>query len=392
MSYTEAQVAEMLKALGTVQNDLRGKMENRMDGLDKDLEEQKKLINTLETVLARSGFPGGATARGDGTSPIGFSNTPSMNARFAVDISGRKIPVLARGDKMSASYPRPAEGGDWSIGDFVRGSMGLNVSASVLERGVSTVPLFIGSQIIDMVREKARIVQAGALTIPIEGKTTLCRIVSDATVSEHTEAANDIAESVPVFTPVSFDPKTLTALIPLSLEVVQDSPNLDAALRQSISGAFALKLDQLGIATILADTDVPTSASSEVTDAWAGILAAVGSMLAVNQGLPKACICGPADYIARAGQLASTAGSWLGAPPILKDMLDLETTGMTDGFAILGNFELGFGIAVRQPMTLEVIRWGKPTYGSHILVAFARMAGYVLQPNHLYNQVDTVTP
>ena len=267
----------------------------------------------------------------------------------------------------------------------------LNIGGGILERGTATVPLFIGSQIVDMVREKARIVQAGALTIPLpNGPMNLCRIVSDPTVSEHTEAANDIQESVPVFEPVVMDPKTLAVLIPLSLEIVQDSPNLDAALQQSISSAFALKLDQLSIAKILADTAIPTSATSEVTDTWPGILVAVGSMLAANQGLPKAAIVGPGDYIARAGQLASTAGSWLGAPPILKDMLDLETSGMTDGFAILGNFELGFAIAVRQEMRLEVIRWGKPGYGSHILVAFARMAGYVLQPNHLYNQVDTV--
>ena len=366
----------MIEKIGTEVVDFRAKYDGRVANLEKQ-------INSLETHMARQQFPGGG---GSGSIGGGTATT-----HFAVDIQGRKIPVLARGDKMSASYPRPSEGGDWNVGDFVKSSMGIGgVQASVLERGVSTVPLFIGSQIIDMVREKARIIQAGALTIPIEGPTNLCRIVSDPTVSEHTEAANDITESVPVFAPVSLDPKTLAVLIPLSLEVVQDSPNLDAALRQSISGAFALKMDQLSIAKILADTDIPDSATSEVTDTWAGVLTAVSSMLALNQGLPKACICGPGDYIARAGQLASTAGSWLGAPPILAGMLDLETTGMTDGFAILGNFELGFGIAVRQPMTLEVIRWGKPGYGSHILVAFARMAGYVLQPNHLYNQVDTV--
>jgi HK97 family phage major capsid protein len=307
---------------------------------------------------------------------------------FAVDVDGRKIPVLMRGDRMVGLFPKPATASDWSIADFVRGSMG--IQASVVERDAATVPLYIGSQIVDMVREKARIVQAGALTIPIQGPTNICRIVSDPTVSEHTEATDDIAESVPVFTPVSLDPKTLAVRIPLTLEIVQDSPNLDAALQQSISAAFALKLDQLGVATILADGNVPTSGESEATDAWAGMLAAVGTMLAADQDIPKACICGTTDYITRAGELASTAGTWLGPPPVLKDMLDLPTTGMTDGFAILGNFQLGFGIAVRQDLRLELIRWGKPGYGSHVLIAFARMVGYVLQPGHLYNQVDTV--
>jgi HK97 family phage major capsid protein len=385
MAYTEKEVQGMLEAIGKAHTELRGKVENRMDSYDKELDAAQAALKTLENAVARREAPGGSSISG-------LCSTPAAGVRWAVDIQGRKIPILARGDKMSVSYPKPsAEGGDWSIADFVRGSMGMKVQASVIERGAATVPLFIGSQIIDMVREKARVVQAGALTIPIEGPTNLCRIVSDPVVNEHTEAADDIDESVPVFTPVVLDPKTLAVLIPLSLEIVQDSPNLDAALRQSISSAFALKLDQLTIAAILADTAIPDSATSEVTDSWAGTLKAVGSMLALNQGIPKACICGPGDYIARAGQLASTGGQWLGAPPILKDMLDLETSGMTDGFAILGNFELGVGLAVRQELTLEVIRWGKPGYGSHILVAFARMAGYVLQPNRLYNQVDAVT-
>jgi HK97 family phage major capsid protein len=383
MSYSEKDVQGMLEAIGKVNAETRGKFENRMDQYDKELDDEKRAREAVETAIARSAFPGGGSS-------LGVSDSAPLSDKFAVDIEGRMIPVLAKGDKLAASYPRPSEGGDWNIADFVRGSMGIKVQASVIERGAATVPLFIGSQIVDMVRAKARIVQAGALTIPIEGPTNICRIVSDPTVTEHTESANDINESIPVFAPVVMDPKTLAVLIPLSLEIVQDSPNLDAALRQSISAAFALKLDSLSIAKILADTAIPDSATSEPTDTWAGTLKAVGSMLAANQGLPKALICGPGDYIARAGELASTAGSWLGAPPVLKDMLDLETSGMTDGFAILGNFELGFGIAVRQALTLEVVRWGKPGYGSHILVAFARMAGYVLQPNHLYKQVDTV--
>jgi hypothetical protein len=71
-------------------------------------------------------------------------------------------------------------------------------------------------------------------------------------------------------------------------------------------------------------------------------------------------------------------------------MLDLETSGMPGGTAILGDFARGFGIAVRHELRLELVRWGKPTYGSHVLVAFCRMAGYVLQPNHLYIAQSTV--
>jgi hypothetical protein len=249
----------------------------------------------------------------------------------------------------------------------------------------------VSARIIDAIRAKARVVQAGALTIPIEGKTSIARIDADPTVIEHTEGAGDITESLPVFSPVALDPKVLACLIPLSIEVVQDSPNLDAALNRSIAAAFASKLDTLSIATILADGTIPTSGAGEATDSWAGVVAALGSMLAADQDIPSALICGPGDFAARAGELSSETLQWLGPVPVLATMLDLPTTSMSDGTAIYGGFAAGFGIAVRQELRLEVVRWGKAAYGSHLLVAYARMGGNVLQPASLYIQQASVS-
>ena len=372
MSYTKAEVVEIIRDVGKAYAE-------KVEEYEKNQQAMKRQLDGLETAVAQSQFPGGG----------GGKKKPLDPGKFAVTVDGKTIPVLAKGERMADLFPAPAQGA-WSIGDFVRASMGMQIRGEVLERGSSTVPSYISSQIIDAVREKARIMQAGAITIPIEGKTTIARIDGDPTVYEHVEAANDIQESIPVFSPVELNPRTLAALIPLSLEIVQDSPNLDAALQASISAAFALKLDQLGIAKILADTNIPTSSEAEATNDWAGVLKAVGSMLGADQEIPKAMICSPGDFIDRASQVASTSGVWLGAPPALKDMLDLETTGMSDGTAILGDFSKGFGIAVRHELRLELVRWGKPTYGSHILVAYARMAGYVLQPNHLYIAQSTV--
>jgi len=339
---------------------------------DERLNEYEAKVESMETIAGRGAFGGGVKR-----------NTEA--SKVAIDINGRKIPVFAKGEKMSDMFPSPSlEDETFSLGDFVRGSMGLEVKASVLERGSASVPTYLSAQIIDDVRAKARLFQAGAVTIPVEGKTVICRISSDPTVIEHTEAANDITESVPVFEPVTLDPKMLAALIPVTVEIVQDSPNLDAALQMSIAAAFANKVDTLGIATILADSDIPTSSSTEATGSWAGILAATGSMLAADQDIPKALICSPGDFIARASQTADSSGTWLGAPPVLEKMLDLPTTSMSDSTGIMGDFSIGFGVASRVDMQLELIRWGKPGYGSHLLVAWARMAGYVLQPKALY--------
>ena len=154
--------------------------------------------------------------------------------------------------------------------------------------GPALVPTGVGSQVIDKVRAKTAIVAAGAGTIIIGGPTNLARLTQDPTVYQHTEAATDISESDILATPVSLNPKLLAVLVPLSVELVSDSPNLDALLQTSIAAAFAAKIDALSIATLLADANIPKSAVTQDPAIWLKTLEAVGSALAVNQDLPFA--------------------------------------------------------------------------------------------------------
>jgi len=56
----------------------------------------------------------------------------------------------------------------------------------------------------------------------------------------------------------------------------------------------------------------------------------------------------------------------------------------------LGDFAKGVAIAVRRNLQLEVVRFQAPTKATHLLVASARLEGYVLQPAALYIQKTTV--
>jgi HK97 family phage major capsid protein len=234
------------------------------------------------------------------------------------------------------------------------------------------------------------LVEAGAGSIIIDGPTNLARITTSPTVHLHTEGETDISESDVVATAVVLNPKVLAVLIPLTTELVQDSPNLDAVLNMALAQAFAAKVDALGLAALLADAGIPESAAGQDPAIWAKVLEAVGSALALNQGIPHAHISAPADFIARAAQLASTAGSWLGKPPALAGMAELQTSVLTAGTALFGNFAEAFALAVRSDLRVEVVRHAKPTSGSHLLVAHARIGGIVLQPGKLYRQLKTV--
>jgi hypothetical protein len=304
---------------------------------------------------------------------------------FVTTTDGKRIPLLTKGDCLASYYEKGDDSFD--IGEYVRDAMmGSRKAAS----GPALVPEYLGAQIIDDVRRAAVIVTAGAGTITIDGPTVLARISGDPTVYQHTEGADDIVESDIDLEPVTVNPKMLAALVPLTQEVVSDSPNLNAVLNAALVAAFAGKLDALSLAKILADTNIPTSAAGQDPADWAKVLAAVGAAMGANQPLPNALIGNTADFIARASQLASGAGSWLGKPPVLTEMGEHPTTGVSAGTAILGGFNRAFAVALRQELRLEVIRWNKPGKATHLLVAHMRADGVVLQPKGLFIQQKTV--
>lgn len=303
---------------------------------------------------------------------------------FSVKVGQEVFPALRNDQKLAAYSTRPLDGEEFSLGDYVKAGLGMIRPTAALTSNSGLVPTYTSSNIIDDVRAASTIVQAGALTVPIDGPTNLCRIDGDAIVYQHTEGAEDISDSQPTFSPVLLEPKALVASVPISAELVADSENLDQALQMSLAQAFAAKLDSLAVLKILADTDINSSGTSQDPATWAGVLAAIGSALGLDQQMPKAHISSHADFIARAGQ-TDTGGAWLNRPEALKDMLELFTTKIDAGTAIFGDFT-GIGIALRQDLRLELIRFQSSSTYSHLLVAHARAEGYVLQPKKLFLQ------
>jgi len=59
MSYSEQQVIAMLKEIGDTNADIRGKIENRLDGFDKELDSVRSTTKNIENAVALSLSPGG---------------------------------------------------------------------------------------------------------------------------------------------------------------------------------------------------------------------------------------------------------------------------------------------------------------------------------------------
>jgi HK97 family phage major capsid protein len=345
------------------------------------------LCDRSNTLMAEAGLPASRRLTDpQEPEPQNHFRRHSASA-WAVLPDGETIKAFLPNEKLADQHYAPQRGeAEFSIGGWVRAGMGISSPrGQVLERELGTgalVPIGIVNRIIDLIRARSVVVKSGATTIPIPGPMDICRIISDCTVYTHSEGATDVSESVPVFDSVRLDPPSLGALVPLSMELAEDSGNLDRVLEVAIGGAFSSKLDENCIDILRLDAGITDGSADPAL--WDGILTAVSAMLSLNMDLPPALIGSPADFVSRATEKASTGGAWLGRPSILMDVNELETTSFSTGQAVLGNFETGFCLACRRDLKLELIRFQKPTALSHVLVCTMRIGGVVLQPGALY--------
>ena len=301
---------------------------------------------------------------------------------------GRVFPVLRSGDRL-ADRIKPKDS-DFDLGEYVYAAIKGSAGTKAVVSGPALVSTSLAGQVIDAVRAATTIVAAGARTVIIEGGgQVMGRVVGDPTIHQHTEGANDVTVSDMTMDAVTMTPKALVARVPITAEALADSPNLDAALRASLTAAFAAKLDALIMATMLADANIPHSAAGQDPALWGKCLEAVAAAMAANQPIPTAMITNTADFIARASQLANTAGSWLGKPPALANMVEYPTTVLAAGTALYGGFDSVL-IAMRQEMRFEVIRFADAGRYQHELIAHMRADGYVSQPGRLFKQRKTV--
>ncbi|MDT3680302.1 MAG: phage major capsid protein [Burkholderiaceae bacterium] len=337
-------------------------------------EQVAELRDRLETLESKRGGPGVTTAAG----------APLLQFKSA---SGQTYPLLRSTDRLAG---RETKADDFNLAEWVHAQIAGATSTKAVSSGPALVETALSSRIIDAVRDATTIIRAGAQTVMIDQPTAMGRITGDPTVFQHTEGSNDITPSDVSVDAVTLNPKVLAATVPLTGEVLADSPNLGAILETSLTAAFAVKLDALALATILADANVPKSAAGQDTALWAKTLEAVGAAMAAKQPLPTGLICNTADFIARASQLASTAGSWLGKPPALAGMTEYPTTAITAGTALLGGFAESVLIAMRQGLRFEIVRWNDPGRYSHLLIAHMRADGIVFQPKRLFKQLKTV--
>lgn len=190
----------------------------------------------------------------------------------------RLVPVLAHSDSLAALEGKAADPNgigmsSWgktdtpSVGRVLRGivlggraddateladerkSLGMSSDPA----GGYTVAGALAANWIDALRAQMVLSRAGCRTIPMGTSTlSLARVVDDPTISWHAENAA-LGTGDPTFGAVNLTAKTCVCLVRLSLELSQDSANIEQILQSTINSAMAGAIDSAGLVGVTVD-------------------------------------------------------------------------------------------------------------------------------------------
>jgi HK97 family phage major capsid protein len=223
----------------------------------KQLAELREDVDNVNKVLNR---PFASRKVSEGASPA-----PERRETWVDTKSRTVVPVLNKSDRLSDE--RAADEPDVSLGRFLRGIVlggrahdhrELEAERKAMSIGVDpsggyTVSGALSREWIDLLRAKMVLQQAGCRTIPMEtGELTLARVTGDPTVQWHGEG-KALEDSNATLGAVRLHAKTVTCLVKASLELMQDSANIETILSNVMTTAVAQAIDSAGLNGVTTD-------------------------------------------------------------------------------------------------------------------------------------------
>jgi len=402
-----AELVEKIKALRTkVESDGRehlSKTERR------EFEDIDKAITNLDLDWHDQGKPivGDKFPVDDGIGSLGGDGTDHLFVRTK---GGREIRVVEPHESIRVALPHMGDPGDLSIGRCVRAlvtgdwtnaqreleaTRTMGAGSDVL--GGFLLPEPLSAQVIDAARAKARVLQAGARTIPMDsGTLTVAKVASEPTAYWRHENL-DVTESDATFEQFVLRAKTVAALVRVSIELIEDASNLDGLLTEMLGSAVGLEIDRvclrgkgaeaepLGLANT---TGIGTVAAGG-TISYQDFSNAVQQVAAAN-GEAKAAIYHP-QTAGDLDRLLDGNGQWLVPPDSFKGLKHLTTTqvpitlgaGEDETEAYVGDFS-HLWLGVRTQARVEASREANDAFKKlQVLIrVYARVDVAVVRPAH----------
>lgn len=209
----------------------------KYEGLSDELYRIERVDDLDRGQDTRSGFDGRTWLRGALGSPAPVNpHCFGLETRMADVVTDDRYANLERPLSIGKIVKGVATG-DWKDADLEHRSLTISGSAGV------TVPTPNSTEILDLARNKSRVQQAGARTIPMPSSTyKMVRVTGDGSVGWRAENAA-FASSDMTFEAVTFAAKMIGGIDKISIELAEDAQGLDQAINDSLSSRIALALD-----------------------------------------------------------------------------------------------------------------------------------------------------
>lgn len=297
--------------------------------------------------------------------------------------NAKAVPVLAKGESFGAGLSDGRSAG-YGFGDYVaamvRGTENHDIRAALSEgtdsAGGYTVPTRLMTQLIDAMRAKTSVIQAGAQTVRLDTqKTNIARLASDPSAAWRLEAGT-VAESDPTFEQVQFNARSLAVLVKVSREVLDDTVNLNEALMNAFAKSMAVETDRVclfgtgtapeprGVVNTTNVGSVSMGTNGAALADWSKVLDTILELKQDNANDPTAMILAPRTWRTIEG-FVDSQGQPLRAPQSIERIPRLVSTtvpvNQTQGTAnnastiVLGDF-MQMMLGVRSELRIEVLR------------------------------------
>lgn len=300
---TRARAVECISALDTAtrgrspsaeERSARSSMQAALDGAEAEI--RGAGMPSTSVISTRTEY----AAPGDGPEVLrrdqSFAEWARRTGQIPADhLSGRPLNL--------GIYLRGMTTGDWPAGsDLERRVMG----EGTLTAGGYAVPTVLSASIIELARNQARVLQAGATVVPMSTQTVnLAKWAGDPAVAWHSENAL-ITASDATLARVQLVAKSLSSLVVVSRELLEDAEpgSVDVELRQAFAAQFALTLDSAalygtgvapspqGIKSASGVSVTPLGANGAALTNWDPVVNAIYALRAANEN-PSGVIYSP---------------------------------------------------------------------------------------------------
>jgi HK97 family phage major capsid protein len=103
----------------------------------------------------------------------------------------------------------------------------------------------LSQRVVDLARANSVCMKAGAVTVPMAGaELTIARLTGDPTTQWRGETQG-VTASTPTFGRYTLRPRTCAAVVPVSLELLEDTANAGRLIEQALTAALGVEIDRV---------------------------------------------------------------------------------------------------------------------------------------------------